>query len=167
MDEIWVKCEEFPGYSISSLGRVANTRLNRIIKPVVTKDGTAKVNLYKDGKQCTRSLKVLLGNEFVKGKTKVFNTIIHLDGDVSNNEISNLAWRPRWFALKYRWQMSELEYYKKTKVGAIIDVRSGLVYEGGIVHAGLTNGLLFSEILLSLGDQTPVFPTWQIFGTVK
>ena len=85
MDEEWVVCDEFPDYSISSLGRVANTRHNRIIKPSITKEGTVKIAFHKDGKQHTRSLKVLLGKAFVKGRTDIFNTIIHLDGDVTNN----------------------------------------------------------------------------------
>lgn len=164
MDEVWITCDEFPDYSISSFGRIVNNKFKRVVKITFTKDGTAKVNLYKDGIQHTRSLKTLIGCYFVKGKTEVFNTLIHLDGDTSNNSVTNLCWRPRWFALKYKWQLKEIDRYNKMKLGPIIDVRSGLVYKEGIVQAGLTNGLLFSEILLSLTDQTPVFPTWQVFG---
>lgn len=167
MDEVWVKCDGFPDYSVSTLGRVANTRFNRIIKPSITKEGTVKVKLSCNGKQCTKSLKVLVGNAFVDGRTDLFDTIIHLDGDVTNNEITNLVWRPRWFAWKYRRQLEQIDFYHRINPGPIKDVKTGLVYKGGIVDAGLTNGLLFSEIRLSLMDQTPVFPTWQIFGAVK
>lgn len=167
MDEVWVKCDGFPDYSVSSLGRVANTRYNRIIKPSITKEGTVKVKLSCEGQQHTKSLKVLVGNAFVKGRTELFDTIIHLDGDVTNNEISNLAWRPRWFAWKYRRQLDRIDYYRQVEPGPIMDVKTRFVYKGGIVDAGLTNGLLFSEILMSLMDQTPVFPTWQIFGVVN
>ncbi len=166
MEELWLVCDDFPDYSISSLGRVANTRYSRIVKPFITKEGTVKVIFYKDGKRYTKSLKVLLGNAFVDGRTDTFNTIIHLDGNLENNEITNLMWRPRWFAWKYRRQFETIEHYSKILKCSIFDAKTNLVYEG-IVDAGLKNGLLFSEILLSIYEQTPVFPTWQIFGRIE
>lgn len=166
MDEVWLVCDEFPDYSLSSFGRVANTKHSRIIKPIITKEGTVKVKLYLDGVQHTKSLKVLLGNAFISGRTNTFNTIINLDGNLENNNITNLIWRPRWFAWKYRRQLENVDHYTSLVRGLIFDRKTNLVYDG-IVNAGLTNGLLFSEILLSLHDQTPVFPTWQVFGEVE
>lgn len=166
MEELWVACEEFPDYSLSSFGRIANTKFHRIVKPRVSREGTVMVTIYKDGAPYTKSLKVLLGEAFVDGKTETFDTIIHLDGDVTNNAVSNLTWRPRWFAWKYKRQLSKIDFYHDKHPYKVYDVKTGLVYDS-VVHAGLTNGLLFSEIVLSLHDQTPVFPTWHVFGIVE
>lgn len=165
MDEIWVVCDEFPEYSVSSLGRVSNTKRGKIVKQSITQQGAAKVNFFKDGRHHTRSVKVLVANAFVDGRTKTFDTPMHLDGNQANNEARNLVWRPRWFAWKYKRQLAHTKYFKNL-TGPIKDIKTGLVYDS-IVDAGLINGLLFNEIRRSLIDQTPVFPSWHVFGEVE
>lgn len=166
MDEIWVVCDEFPEYSVSSLGRISNTKRGKIVKQSVTQQGAAKVNFFKDGVRHTRSVKVLVAHAFVEGRTPTFDTPMHLDGDQLNNSADNLVWRPRWFAWKYKRQLEHTEYFEAFTDKPIKDIKTGLVYSN-IVEAAMTNGLLFTEIRRSLLDQTPVFPSWHIFGVVE
>lgn len=37
----------------------------------------------------------------------MYNAIIHLDGNRSNCEATNLMWRPRWYAIRYHRMFNE------------------------------------------------------------
>lgn len=102
--ETWKKIFEFPRYSISDQGRVQNDNTGRILKLTMNRDMILTVGLMYSGTQFRRSVPVLVANEFVPGGTEYFDTPIHLDGDPFNCRANNLAWRPRWFAVKYKRQ---------------------------------------------------------------
>jgi hypothetical protein len=160
MEEQWLPLKEFPGYSVSNLGQVMNDHRESPVKVSVTGHGVAKVGLMKGGKQHTRSLKILIASEFMPQEDPLFNTLINLDGDTTNNCVSNLLWRPRWFAWKYHRQMEFKDIY--SDVGPVRDVKTKEVYKD-IVEAAMANGLLFEEIQMAVVDMIPVFPTWHLF----
>ena len=99
----------------------------------------------------------------VDGKTDLFNTPVHLDGNHLNNRSDNLVWRPRWFAWKYSRQFNELEPGQNR--GPIIDLKSGDVYKD-MVSVATHNGLLISDIWKSVYTKKETFPTWQLFELV-
>lgn len=82
--ERWETIKEHPNYEISNLGEVRNARTGRILTPVLNK-GYERVNL--DGRLYYVHKLVVeeFGGDFY-GDSKV----CHIDGDVRNNEISNL-----------------------------------------------------------------------------
>lgn len=163
MGELWVPIKEFPSYSISSYGRVVNEDTKRPIKRSFTKQGALKVGLVRGGTQYTRSVTVLVAEAFVEGKTDVFNTPIHLDGDHMNNNAENLAWRPRWFAWQHTRQFTQVDKYKGR--GPIREVGKRRVYVD-VVDAAIMNGLLFEDIWRSIQINKSTFPTWQQFEVV-
>lgn len=166
MQEQWEILPDFPIYAISSYGRIRNERRNRLVKITYTRDGEAKVGLVDtSGIQRTRSVRLLVAKTFVPGMTDVFNTPINLDGDRANNNADNLLWRPRWFAQKYVLQLTTLEHYTKNSV-PIVDRTTGVIYSN-IAEASMINGLLFTEVAMSLVNKIPVFPSWHLFDIVK
>ena len=94
--EVWKDIKGFVGkYKLSIHGEVAsldreiNGRLveGRILCQAKI-DGYPSVVLYKDGVQHTRLVHRLVAEHFLKGS----GYVIHLDGDRTNNEASNLKW---------------------------------------------------------------------------
>lgn len=163
LDEVWVTIQDFPNYKVSSSGRVANVKSGNILKESLTKHGVVKIGLVLEGVQYTRSMSVLVAETFVEGKTDIFNTPVHLDGNNLNNRSDNLVWRPRWFAWKYSRQFNELEPGQNR--GPIIDLKSGDIYKD-MVSVAVTNGLLVSDIWKSVHTKKETFPTWQLFGLI-
>lgn len=160
LPERWADLLEFPGYSVSDYGRVLNTTTGVFITTCLNTRQLAIVGLMKRGVQHKRSLPLLVASAFIsKPSNPSFDTPINLDGDRLNNHFSNLAWRPLWFARKYRAQFSD---YHVSFNQPIEDVETREQYENSM-HAAIVNGLLDTEIYLSMLNNTYVWPTGQIF----
>ena len=89
----WNPIPEYEGYFASKEGLIASVKRGafKILSPVIAKDGHYYVFLYRNGlmtKQWVHRLILItfrrqpLGNEECR----------HLDGDPSNNNLTNLAW---------------------------------------------------------------------------
>lgn len=160
MPERWSDVFDFPGYSVSDRGRVLNTKTGNYVSINSNSRGIAIVGLTKDAAQYKRSLSVLVATAFVpRDPREGFDTPINLDGNRMNSHYANLLWRPLWFARKYHHQfMNDRPYFNDP----IIDVEAGLVYDNSR-HASVINGVLDSEIYISMVNNTYVWPTGQIF----
>lgn len=155
MDERWTKIEEFPQYSVSTFGNIRNDERGRLVQPSVTKQGALKVGLVLGGKQYTRSVKVIVANAFVPGRTERFNTPMQLDGNQYNVHAGNIVWRPRWFTWKYQRQFERVGEWVNR--GPIIDASTGKIYVD-IYDVAITNGFLFVDIERSLDYNEEVYP---------
>lgn len=106
--EIWKMLNEYQdAYAISNMGRIisfareyekksGNTlvvyhKKHRILKPRIRKDGYYDINLIKDGVRTKVLLHRLLANEFIPNPNN-YPHIDHIDGNPSNNNLSNLRW---------------------------------------------------------------------------
>jgi len=153
---------DFPEYGVAKTGVVYNLSTEKVRKPSLTREGAAKITLFRGGKPYTRSLPkivadVWLWNDF---DPQIFDTPIHLDNDLSNNHVDNLAWRPRWFAVKYQRQYWNEEYrYSKTVVE---DIKTGEIYKS-IMDACQKYGYLYLDVLKSCTKGDEVYPTWRKF----
>ena len=65
------------------------------------------VGLFRDQEQYKRSVALLVAKAFLKQPSEFFDTPINLNGDRLDNQVINLMWRPRWFAIKYNRQFRE------------------------------------------------------------
>lgn len=163
--ETWKRITNFRGYDVSNFGQIANRKTDTLLRPSVTQQGALKVGLWKDGKQHTRSVKVLVAKAFVDQPRPMFDCPIHLDGNQLNVRADNLVWRPRWFANKFARQF-EKELYVYTK-GPIVELDEEGVVCGAYLHtkeAAMMNGLLFEDVWDSIHTRRTVFPTGQIFA---
>ena len=162
MELQWVTVPDFPNYLISSEGDVLNKTSGRTLSKSRTKEGAVKVGLVHPitGTQHTRSVKVLVADNFVPGKNEIFDTAIHLDGNEDHNSVDNLVWRPRWFAWKYTNQFSHVT--ELDHIGPLRDIDTDIRYYD-IYQAAISNGLLFTDIRRAIAMKESVFPTFQRF----
>ena len=160
MEEEWVVIEGFPNYSISNYGRVRTNYSGRILVTYQNQSGTVQVGLMDHGEQKHRSVPKLVAKAFIPQYEEPFDTPINLDGDRLNNFVGNLTWRPRWFAIKYNQQF-RLPYPNRINY-PIEDLKTGEITANSF-ECAKRYGLLEREIVLSIHENTYVWPTYQIF----
>ena len=163
-DEVWATIEWFPEYEVSNYGRVRTNKSGRILRQNVNQSGLLQVGLMHEGVQKHRSVPLLVAKAFLPVPPGPFDTPINLDGDRSNNRVDNLAWRPRWFAIRYNQQF---RYdYDNSILLPIVDLKSGEVSENSF-ECAKRYGLLEKDLVLSILNRTYVWPTYQEFGIVE
>lgn len=91
MEEIWKTISDFPNYEVSSKARVRNKDTNKLLKPGLAGTGYLTVSLYKNKKGYTKPIHRLVAEAFLD-RPSVYAIINHIDGDKTNNELSNLEW---------------------------------------------------------------------------
>jgi hypothetical protein len=164
MDEHWKTIDLFEDYSVSNHGRVRSDKSGRILALNENQYGVVQVGLMRDGVQYHRSVPLLVAKGFLAPLTGPFDTPINLDGDRTNNHVDNLAWRPRWFAIKYNRQFRYP--YENPILVPVIDLKTGEVSENSFEGAK-RYGLLEQDLVLSIVNRTYVWPTYQEFGVVE
>ena len=162
MTEEWLEIPEFPTYLVSSEGRVFNQVLGVYMSVSYTNHGHGKVTLrLENGIRRTRSVALLVASAFCDRPTILFDAVIVLDGNLSDLRASNLAWRPSWFAWKYKRQQVEpqpIHYHNL----AVVNTITGEIYDS-IAQAAKAEGLLHEDIWRSTYRGVAVFPTGSIF----
>jgi len=160
-----VVIEEFPDYVITKEGRVYNANNGLERRPSMTREGAVKITLYYEGRPYTKSLALLVARAFLWNDfdPEIFDTPIHLDNDLSNNQVDNLAWRPRWFAVKYQKQYWNPEF--RNAHPKIQDVDTGRIYDT-YIEPCQEFGILYIDIIKSCNRGTDVFPTHKVFQEV-
>lgn len=162
MIEDWAEVEEFPGYSVSSLGRARNDSNGRILTKLVNQFNVVHVGLVRERTQFKRGLALMVARSFLPTPTpETFDTVIHLDGDKLNCEMDNLMWRPRWFAIRFHQQFGR----DMSVAAPIEDSKTGERFKNSL-HAATRYGLLDKEIRSSMASRTYVWPTYQTFRMV-
>jgi len=158
--ERWLPLLGHPGYLVSNLGEVKNEKTDRHLTPIRNADSRYTIKLVKDGIAVKRSLTKLVAEAFLPTPSNSsFNTAIHFDGDLSNCRVSNLDWRPRWFAIRHVMQ------FKRETGGygaPLIETRSNEVFDNAW-DAVIKYGLLHVDLLNSIENKTYVYPTMQVF----
>lgn len=122
-NEIWKDIIDFPGYQVSSMGRMRSWLNNRwgvgntcrILAPALDKStGYLKANLNRNGKGNTKAVHVLVAEAFCGGKHPGMD-VNHIDGNKLNNIASNLEWCTRKENMKHAYKNGlwspEHEYY--------------------------------------------------------
>lgn len=161
----WVQIDGFPGYSISYAGTVRNDYTGRFLALQRNQHGVIHAGLVLRGHQYKRAVAVMVAEAFLPPPTpETFDTPIHLDGDRSNNHVSNLMWRPRWFAIRYHQQFWRLKEPSIPKV--VQEKHTGERFHSSM-EAATTFGLLDRDIFQSIVHRTVVWPTYQEFRVVQ
>lgn len=88
-DEVWKYVENNPIYAVSNLGRVVNLKFDRVLTPVVTKNGYYKVTLREEGRSVQLYVHQLVAEAFF-GNWRPGLRVTHIDEDKSHNAASNL-----------------------------------------------------------------------------
>lgn len=161
--ELWRRIRPFPNYSVSDEGRVRNEETFRILTQSQNQRGIAVVGMMRDGVQHKRSVAVLVADYFVPRlpNREAFDTPINLDGNRMNNQVSNLMWRTRAFAIKFFDQFNSPHWV----TGPIEDIMSGERFHTSW-DAVMKYGLLHRDIFLAMRNNTYVWPTYQMFRRI-
>ena len=118
----------------------------------------------RDGEQKHRSVPLLVAKAFLPDSVGAFDTPINLDGDRHNNHVANLAWRPRWFAIRYNQQF---RYPQENRIMApVVDLKTGEISENSF-ECAKKYGLLEKDLIFAILNRTYVWPTYQEFGIVE
>lgn len=136
--ENWAVIPSFPGYSVSDLGMVRNDETMQLLSRLVNNRSLVYVGLVRDGEQLNRSVARLVAEAFLPTpKYATFDTPINLDGNRTHLGVTNLMWRPLWFARQYHQQFKKIWTEKKP----IVDIDTGEQYRNSMA-AAMTHGLL-------------------------
>jgi hypothetical protein len=163
--EDWVPILDFPGYSVSSLGRVRRDQTGRVLRPKVNQEGIAYVGLMRDYDQRQRGLAKLVAYAFLIPQFEAFDTPINLDGNRLNCAVDNLMWRPRWFAVKYHRQFKDDDSISELLRGSLRSIDTGELFDTPMA-AACRYGLLERDIVLSVLNQTETWPNYMRFEEV-
>lgn len=163
LTEQWKPIPGF-NYSVSNCGRVRSEKTGRIMALSNNQFGVVSVGMMRDGEQYHRSVPLLVAKAFIKQPSEAFDTPINLDGDRYNNHVDNLAWRPRWFAVKYNRQFREP--YAWPLFSELEEIKTGEVCDNSI-ECSRRYGLLEEDLVLSILNHTYVWPTFQEFRILE
>lgn len=157
----WKIIEDFPNYAINRFGDIWNLVRDAPMQTSLTNHGHTKISLVRDGQRYDRSVAVLVAQAFVPVPNPKCDSVIILNGILSDVRAENLMWRPRSFAWQYSRQLRIYQpvYYYNLEVE---DVVYNVIYEN-IETAGKTLGILFDDIWRSTYRGTQVYPTNSIF----
>jgi hypothetical protein len=164
--EKWAPILDFPGYSVSNLGRVRRDQTGRILRPKVNQTGVAYVGLMREYDQRQRGLAKMVAYAFLKPQFEAFDTPINLDGNRLNCAVDNLMWRPRWFAVRYHQQFKDDAYSISGLLnGSLRAIDTGELFDTPRA-AACRYGLLERDIVLSVLNQTETWPSYMRFEEV-
>ena len=90
-DEEWRFPPNFPGYSVSSSGRVFDEQEQRSVR-VYTSTEYDSIHIWVNGELKHIGVHRLIADAFVAGRTEEKRFVDHIDGDKKNNSIDNLEW---------------------------------------------------------------------------
>ena len=91
--EISKTIETYPTYKVSNYGRIMNINTGRILKPKLNSTGILIVTLSKDHKGKSFTVHKLVGDAFLtKPDHDKHYVIKHIDGNLENNNLSNLMY---------------------------------------------------------------------------
>lgn len=159
-EDEWVPVQGFLGYSVNPLGQVQKDSTKRLLHTRLNQYGVPYVGLMRDWRQCIRSLPRLVATAFLPTPNEIFDTPINLDGDRTNCHVDNLMWRPRWYAIYYVNQFKD-PYGNPIEV-PVRALETKEVFANSL-DAACRYGLLEREVVLSVLNQTPTWPTYQMF----
>jgi hypothetical protein len=161
LEDEWVPVSNFPGYSVNPLGQVRKDSTGRVLHTRLNQYGVPYVGLMREWQQCIRSLPRLVATAFLPPSNAIFDTPINLDGDRTNCAVDNLMWRPRWYAIRYLNQFDE-ERYPHPIQAPVRAMETGEVFDNSLA-AACRYGLLEREVVMSVLNKVPTWPTYQMF----
>lgn len=163
--EKWKQIAEFPNYDVSNYGKIYTRRTQQFVQTSLTNHGHLKVSLSDGGERHTRSVALLVARAFVSPPQPNCDHVMLLNGDLSDLRATNIVWRPRWYAWKYKAQLKDVQplHYRN------LPVRNKTTRQeyNSIIEAGITEGLVYKYIWLSTNTGHLTFPHGDTYEIIK
>ena len=90
-NEVWAPVNGLDNYELSTLGRLRNTKTGRVLAGCINNHGYIRYDVSVRGKRMAVAGHRLVAGAFLT-KSRPDDVVNHIDGDKTNNEISNLEW---------------------------------------------------------------------------
>lgn len=162
--EEWSKIPGFSLYSVSSYGRIRNDVSDRILELNQNQTGVLHVGLWRNDKQHHRSVPLMVARAFVEKPYPQFDTPINLNGDRTDCRVENLAWRPRWFAVKYNQQF--LVNRDPVIPNRIRNTKTGEISDNSW-DCAIRYGLIEEDLAMSIFNNTYTWPLYVMFKAIS
>ena len=88
---MFVKLKKYPNYSINENGELKSIFVSKILKPRKSKNGYFTYQLHQDEIVKNEYVHRLVAETFIPNPYNL-PQVDHIDGDKSNNNVSNLRW---------------------------------------------------------------------------
>lgn len=149
----------FPLYSVSDFGEVMNNNTWIAKTRVKNQHGYSFVSLYQGSRRLSRQVSVLVAETFIRDMYPLeWDTLIHRDGDLDNCKASNLAYRPRSYAIRYNRAIRTVDRSKWYLEHTAIDWDGTELHFDNVVDSATHFGILMEEVLKALDTgESPVF----------
>lgn len=92
MNEIWLPTTEPVGYEVSNLGNVRRIGSRTLLATHINSHGYITVTLSKQSKALRKTVHRLVCTAFLGVPPPDLPWVNHIDGDRSNNSVTNLEW---------------------------------------------------------------------------
>lgn len=101
-----LRIKGFEDYAVDEFGNVFSYKYGKTRKLSQSKNtkGYTQVNLSLDGKMYPKRVHRLVAEAFIPNPCN-FPEVNHIDGDKSNNSVSNLEWCDGKYNVKHSWQI--------------------------------------------------------------
>lgn len=149
----------FPLYSVSDLGEVMNNETWTAKTHIKNQHGYRFVSLYQGSRRLSRQVSVLVAETFIRDMYPLeWDTLIQLDGDLDNVKASNLAYRPRSYALRYNRAVRTVDPSKWQLEHTATDWDGVELHFDNVVDSATHFGILMEEVIRALDTgNSPVF----------
>lgn len=104
LNEIWTPVKFNENYEVSTYGRVRRSDNKKEKALIKSNNGYYKVDLYKDGKRKDKGVHRIVMESFVECDDPENKQVNHIDGDKTNNKITNLEWCTRSENMKHAFR---------------------------------------------------------------
>lgn len=126
--------------------------------------GIENVGLMSNGIQYKRAVGPLVAVAFLPDpRNDAFDSLINLNGDRMDNGAYNIAWRPRWFAIKY---MQQFQLDINDTYCPIENIMTGERFSSPW-EAAMRYGIMRVDIQMAIHAETRVWPHMYKFRTIQ
>lgn len=105
-------------------------------KPSLDKDGYQVINLSKNNKKKLCKIHRLVAQAYIPNPNN-YNTVDHIDGDKTNNSVSNL----QWMDIKENVKKAQKEPVKCIETGEVFESMTDAAKNMGVVKGAIWNSI--------------------------